>query len=68
VWWIIFLGGTVTVGYTYLFGMHSFKMHLVITATMAASLALVIVLIVALDRPFRGEVSVSSDRSWQSGT
>jgi hypothetical protein len=61
VWWIIFLGGTVTVGYTYLFGMHSFKMHLVITATMAASLALVIVLIVALDRPFRGEVSVSSE-------
>jgi hypothetical protein len=33
----------------------------VITATMAASLALVIVLIVALDRPFRGEVSVSSE-------
>jgi hypothetical protein len=61
VWWIILLGGTVTVGYTYLFGMHSFKMHLVITGTMAASLALVIVLIVALDRPFRGEVSVSSE-------
>jgi hypothetical protein len=59
--WIIFLGGTVTVGYTYLFGMPSFTMHLVITATTAASLALVIVLIVALDRPFRGEVSVSSE-------
>ena len=60
VWWIIFLGGTVTVGYTYLFGMPSLTMHLVITATTAASLALSSYF-VALDRRFRGEVRVSSE-------
>ena len=70
IWWIIFLGGAITTGYTYLFGFRSFGMHLAMTATMAAILALVVVLIVALDRPFRGDISISPDafimtqRSW----
>jgi hypothetical protein len=40
------------------------------TATVAATLALVVVLIIALDWPFRGEISISPDpfimtqRSW----
>jgi len=61
VWWIIVIGGGVTVGYTFLFGMQNFGMHLVMTGAVSGSLALVIALIVALDYPFRGEVSVSSD-------
>ncbi len=61
IWWIIFFGGALTVGFTYLFGAHSFKMHLAVTAGVAASLALVIVLIVAFDYPFRGEVTVTSE-------
>jgi hypothetical protein len=36
-------------------------MHLAMSGAVAASLSLVVVLIVALDRPFRGEVSVSPD-------
>ncbi len=71
IWWIIFLGGALTIGYTYLFGFHDFRMHLITTAAVSTSLALVVVLIVALDWPFRGEVSVSPDafikteRSWR---
>lgn len=61
VWWIILFGGVITVGFTYLFGFHDFRMHVVMTMTVAASLALVVVLIVALDWPFRGEVSISPD-------
>jgi hypothetical protein len=61
IWWIIVLGGALTTGYTYLFGFHDFRMHLVMTASVAASLALVIVLIVALDWPFRGDVSISPE-------
>lgn len=61
VWWIILFGGAITTGYTYLFGFHSFSMHLVMTASVAASLALVVVLIMALDWPFRGEVSISPE-------
>jgi len=70
VWWIILWGGAITVGFTYLFGFHDFRMHVVMTMAVAASLALVVVLIMALDWPFRGEVSISPDayiktqRSW----
>jgi hypothetical protein len=59
VWWIILFGGAITTGYTYLFGFHSLGMHMVMTAAVTASLALVVVLIIALDWPFRGEVSIS---------
>ena len=50
-----------TVGYTYLFGFHDFRMHMVTTMGVSTLLALVIVLIIALDWPFRGYVSVTPD-------
>jgi hypothetical protein len=61
IWWIIFFGGAITTGYTYLFGFHNFRMHIITTAAVSTSLALVVVLIIALDWPFRGEVSVTPD-------
>jgi ABC-type branched-subunit amino acid transport system permease subunit len=61
IWWIIFLGGLIVTTFTYLFGFNDFRMHVVMTAALALSLSLVVVLIVALDWPFRGEVSVSPD-------
>lgn len=70
VWSIIFIGGALTTGFTYLFGFHDFRLHVVMTMAVAASLALVVVLIVALDWPFRGEVSITpqafvkTERSW----
>jgi len=36
-------------------------LHLTMTGAVAASLSLVVVLIIALDWPFRGEVSVPPD-------
>lgn len=61
VWWIIVLGTTITIGYTYLFGVHNFRMHVAMTSLVAASMSLVIVLVVALDRPFRGELSITTE-------
>jgi hypothetical protein len=61
VWGILLLGGAVAVGYTYLFGARTFGIHLAITGLIAATIALVFVLIITLDYPFRGEVSVGSD-------
>jgi len=61
IWWIIFLSGALTSGFTYLFGFESFRMHLAMTGSVAASLALVVVLIVALDWPFRGDLSVGPE-------
>jgi hypothetical protein len=61
VWQILILAGVVAVVYTYLFGAHSFGIHLSITGLISATIALVFVLIIALDYPFRGEVSVGDD-------
>ena len=61
VWWIIAFGTALTIGFTFLFGALNLKMHLAITGMVAASLAVVIVLIVALDYPFRGTLSVSNE-------
>ena len=61
IWWIIAFGAMLTVSSTYLFGPPNFKMHVVITAMLAASLAVVIVLIVTLDYPFRGSLSISDE-------
>jgi hypothetical protein len=60
-WAITALGGALTVGFSFLFGVPKFRIHLLMTGLLAASLSLVIVLIVAFDCPFRGDLSVSSD-------
>jgi hypothetical protein len=61
IWWVIFFGGMITTGYTYLFGFDDLRMHLITTAAVSTSMALVVVLIIALDWPFRGEVSVTPE-------
>src|SRR5271163_1204703 len=61
IWAIVFFGAAITTGYTYLFGFENFGLHLAMTSIVAATLALVIVMIIALDWPFRGEISVSPD-------
>ena len=61
IWQILLLAGAIAVGYTYLFGAHSFKIHLAIVGLIAATISLVFVLIIELDYPFRGEVSVSDE-------
>jgi hypothetical protein len=61
IWWILVLGGAITIAFTYFFGMPSMGMHYAMTGVLAASMALVMVLIVALDWPFRGTVSVSDE-------
>jgi hypothetical protein len=70
IWWVIFFGGMITTGYTYLFGFHDLRMHLITTAAVSTSMALVMLLIIALDWPFRGAVSVTpgaliaTEESW----
>ena len=55
IWAIVFFGAAITTGYTYFFGYEHFGMHLAMTATLAwLLLGLIIVMIIALDWPFRG--------------
>jgi hypothetical protein len=61
VWMIMLLGTALTIGYTYVFGARTLWVHMIVTGSVAASLALVILLIVIMDYPFRGEVSVGTE-------
>jgi hypothetical protein len=61
IWQILLFAGGVAVVYTYLFGAKNFGMHLAVTGLIASTIALVFVLIIALDYPFRGDVSVGDD-------
>ena len=60
-WAVTLLGGALTVAFSFFFGVPNFRLHLAMTGMLSASLALVIVLIVALDYPFRGQLRVSSN-------
>ena len=61
VWLILIIAGALSVFYTYLFGANTFWIHMTVTGLIASTIALVFVLIIALDFPFRGDVSVSDD-------
>jgi hypothetical protein len=61
VWVILTLGTVLSIGYTYVLGIDSLRLHYAMTASAAIAMALVFVLILALDRPFRGELSVSTE-------
>jgi hypothetical protein len=60
-WLLLILAGAVSVFYLYMFGAHTFGIHLAITGLSAAMVALVFVLIIALDFPFRGELGVKDE-------
>ncbi|HEX7194551.1 MAG TPA: hypothetical protein VF207_06240, partial [Chthoniobacterales bacterium] len=53
--------GALTVIFSFFFGMPDFRIHLAFSGILAISLALVIVLILALDRPFRGDLAISTE-------
>ena len=61
IWWIIIIGSIGTISYCYLFNVENRRWHVIMTGMVASSMALVIVLVISLDRPFRGELSITTD-------
>jgi Protein of unknown function (DUF4239) len=61
VWQMLLFGLVLVAFYVYLFGPHNFKIHLAVTAMTMLSIGLVFTLIIALDYPFRGDLSVSDE-------
>ena len=61
VWIVTLMGGALTVAFAALLGVPSLGMHLAMMATMAISGALVLIMIIALSNPFRGDFRVSAD-------
>ncbi len=60
VWVVLLLGGGLTIAFASFLGVSSLAMHLAMSSTLAVSGALVLILIVALANPFRGNFRVSA--------
>jgi hypothetical protein len=58
--WATLIGGSIlTIGMTFLFGMQNFRVHLLLTAMTTTMIAIMFVLILNLDHPFRGDARSS---------
>jgi ABC-type branched-subunit amino acid transport system permease subunit len=60
IWWTLLAGGVVTVVFTYLFGSPDFDLQLLMTALLSALIGVMFVLIMELNYPYRGDVSVDA--------
>jgi hypothetical protein len=60
VWVVTLVGGGLTIAFSSFLGVPSLGMHLAMSATLAISGALVLILIIALSNPFRGDFRVST--------
>jgi hypothetical protein len=61
VWQMLIFGLGLVAVYVSLFGPHSFKIHMAVTSLTMLSIGLVFTLIIALDYPFRGDLSVDDE-------
>jgi hypothetical protein len=61
VWGMLIFGLGLVAVYIYLFGPHSYKIHMAVTGMTMLSIGLVFALVIALDYPFRGDLSVDSE-------
>jgi len=61
VWAALFGGAAITIGFTFLFQLKSYSLQLVMTVAVTALIALVLFLVMALNRPFGGVLPLSPD-------
>jgi len=60
-WTLILAGGLICIVVTWFFHMESLSMHTWMTVLFAGLLGLMVFMVAALDNPYRGKISVSSD-------
>lgn len=60
VWFVMLVGGGLTIAFSSFLGAPSLGMHLAMCSALALSGALVVILIIALSNPFRGDFRVST--------
>jgi cytochrome bd-type quinol oxidase subunit 2 len=58
-WFVLAMGGAITVGFALLFGLRDRRMHFVLVGSTSAMIALTITVVALLDYPFVGDVAVS---------
>jgi len=57
-WVVLILGGVITVGFTYLFGLDNTLVHLLMVAALALIISLSLFTVAALDYPFTGDIRI----------
>jgi hypothetical protein len=60
-WVVLLVGGVVTVGFTYLFGLENTTTHLLMVAALTLVISLALFTVAALNYPFRGDVRIGPD-------
>ena len=60
-WVVLLVGGVVTVGFTYLFGLENTTTHVLMVAALTLVISLTLFTVAALDYPFKGDVRVGPD-------
>jgi cation transporter-like permease len=60
-WIVLIAGGIIVIGFTYLFGLESTVIHLLMVASLALIIALVLFTVAALNYPFKGDITVGPD-------
>jgi hypothetical protein len=61
VWYVLLVGAAASIALTFLFVLQNAGGHLLLTSVLAGFLGLLIFLVAAMDRPYRGEISVGPD-------
>ena len=61
IWFVLFLGGLLTISFTYFFGTQNEFTQCLMTGVLSALIFAAILVIIAIDRPFTGAVVVSKD-------
>jgi len=57
-WFVVVVGAILNAGLTWLFDVDRLIVHLILASILSVFVALVVYLVVAMDNPFRGELSV----------
>ena len=60
-WVVLTIGGIVVIGFTYLFGLDSTLVHVLLVAALALIIGLVLFTVAELDFPFRGDIRLGPD-------
>lgn len=60
-WGVLIVGGIISIGFTYFFGVRSLAAQVLMVSALAALIGLVLALIISLDLPFTGDVGVGPD-------
>jgi len=57
-WVVLILGGVITVGFTYLFGLQNTLVHLIMVGSLALVISMSLFTVAALDYPFQGDIHI----------